>query len=356
MKAAVVIPAYQPEEVLLKIVKVLSAYGLQTIVVDDGSGAAYQRLFEELGKDSVVLHHDVNRGKGEAIRTGLRFIQENMTECPLAGVMDADGQHTPEDMSKVLACASLHSDSFVLGCRDTGRMPFRSRIGNKLTRSVFYRLYHLRISDTQTGMRAFSSAFIPDLLNVEGSRYEYEMNVLSEIAKQGIPVREVGIQTIYKDPGNSTSHFHVLRDSFRIYKKLLLFSLSSLSGFAIDYSLFTAFTLLFPKTSTFVLAANILARVISGYCNYSLNCRVVFHEKKKATTAGQYLLLCAGILMLNNLILVVLSQGLRIPVYPSKLLTEILLFFISWIIQSTLIFRKPRRRQSLPVSRKAAEG
>ncbi|MGI6117295.1 MAG: glycosyltransferase [Bilifractor sp.] len=346
MNAAVLIPAYQPETILKDLVEKLLSYDCRVIVVDDGSGVLYQKMFQELGNRCTVLHHDVNLGKGEAIRTGLRYIEKGMEDCSVIGVMDADGQHIPDDMLRVLNRANMHPYAFVLGCRDIKKMPFRSRIGNHLTRKVFYHLYHLKISDTQTGMRAFSRSFIPRLLEVDGSRYEYEMNVLSEIARQKIPVEEVRIHTIYRDSHNSTSHFHIIRDSFLIYKKLLLFAMSSLSGFVIDYSLFAVLTLAFPKTSSFLLTANVIARVISGFCNYHINCRLVFHERGEASTAWQYFLLACGILVMNNFILTAYTQTLRIPVYIAKLLTEITLFIFSWLIQSSLIFRKKMRMQA----------
>ena len=354
MNAAVVIPAFQPENILKDLAEELISCDCRVVVVDDGSGADWQGLFRTLEDRCIVLRHENNLGKGEAIRTGLRYVEKEMADCPVVGVMDADGQHAPDDMLRVLKCAAGHPDVFALGCRDIEKMPLRSRIGNRLTRAVFHHLYHLKISDTQTGMRAFPREFIPDLLRVEGSRYEYEMNVLAEAARKKVPVVEVRIRTIYRDSRNSTSHFHVLRDSFLIYRKLLLFSLSSLSGFAIDYCLFAALTLMLPETTAFILTANVIARLISGFCNYNINCRLVFHEKEKASTAFQYFLLAAGILILNNFVLTIYTQVLHIPVYSAKLFTEITLFLFSWMVQSTLIFRKRHGKTRLHVSEKAA--
>jgi glycosyltransferase involved in cell wall biosynthesis len=354
MNAAVLIPAYQPDPILKELAAKLHSYHFRIVVVDDGSGAPYQELFRQLENQCTVLHHKVNAGKGEAIRTGLRFLAEEMKDCSVIGVMDADGQHLPDDMRRVLVCASMHPHTLVLGCRDTAQMPLRSRIGNRLTREIFYHLYHLKITDTQTGMRAFSRDLIPFLIDVEGSRYEYEMNMLAEAARQKIPVKEVLIHTIYRDSHNSTSHFHVIRDSFLIYKKLFLFSLSSLSSFVIDYGLFTFLTLMLPKTPAYLLTANVTARVISGLCNYHMNCRMVFHQKESASTAWQYFLLASGILIMNNLVLTFYTQALRIPVYPAKLLTEITLFLFSLAVQSTLIFRKTAKN-ALHIPEKAVD-
>jgi glycosyltransferase involved in cell wall biosynthesis len=285
MNAVVLIPAFCPDDVLLEIVERLLSFDLKVVIVNDGSGQEYQALFTCLGKLCVVLTHEQNRGKGVAIKTGLSYIAEAMTDCNLVGVMDADGQHTPEDMIRVLFEAESHPRSFVLGCRNIREMPFRSRIGNKITRTVFNHLYKMKISDTQTGMRAFSTDEIPMLLTVEGSGYEYEMNALVVIAQRHMSVIEVPIHTIYRDSGNSSSHFHVIRDSFRIYRKIFLFALSSFSGFLIDYVLFSLMTLFLPHTAYYLLADNIIARMVSGYCNYRINCTLVFREKSSTSTA-----------------------------------------------------------------------
>lgn len=213
--------------------------------------------------------------------------------------MDADGQHLPEDMIKLLEAAEESAKTMVLGVRNVGqKMPLRSRMGNKITRSIFQMVSGVRVSDTQTGLRAFGSELIPKLLKIEGERYEYEMNVLLTLAREKIRIEEVKIKTIYKDDDNSTSHFRTVIDSFRIYKDILKFTLSSMSSFVIDYLLFGILTLIFPRT------------------------------------AMDYFLLAGFILVLNNVILESLIQVVHVPVYPAKLLTECLLFMVSWIVTS----------------------
>ena len=90
------------------------------------------------------------------------------------------------------------------------------------------------VSDTQTGLRAFSAELLDFMSRISGSRYEYEMNMLASCAKKGIPIREVPIRTIYHDKENSCSHFRRIRDSVRIYRELFKFFLSSFSSFLLD--------------------------------------------------------------------------------------------------------------------------
>lgn len=348
--SVVIIPAYKPDETLLTITDRLWVYGCRIIVVDDGSGVEYKKFFEKISDICIILHHSENRGKGAAVKTALTYIQQELWENQVIGIMDADGQHLPEDMIKLLNFAGTHSKSLVLGVREVGKdMPLKSRIGNKITRMIFQWISGVRISDTQTGLRAFTSELLQKMCLIKGERYEYEMNVLLDIAKAGIPIEEIPIETIYRDEKNSTSHFRVIQDSIRIYKDLLKFTASSLSSFVLDYFLFTFFVFLFPEGTIPVLLANIAARIISAFYNYSVNCRFVFHTDRQFRTAADYFMLAGVILILNNVILEAFLTLFYVPVYGAKLATECILFLLSWLIQNKVIFRK---RKALPFEMK----
>lgn len=260
--------------------------------------------------------------------------------------MDCDGQHLPEDLMKLFIHGENSEQLMILGVRQVGKdMPLRSRLGNEITRKVFHLLSGVQVSDTQTGMRVFTSDLVKKFLKVEGERYEYEMNVLMFLAKQEIAIEEVPINTIYQDKENSTSHFRAVWDSIRIYKDLLKFTLSSFSSFVLDYLLFAFFMICLPHTAMFVLGANILARLVSAFYNYCMNCYFVFHKEKKIGTAVQYFELAAFILVMNNIVLEALTQILGMPVYPAKILTECTLFLISWAVQNFLIFRRDAEKK-----------
>lgn len=341
--SVVIIPAYKPDKTLVTITDQLWTYGCQIVVVDDGSGEEYQQIFDKVRDICIVLKHSENRGKGAAIKTALRYIKEEVWDSSLIGIMDCDGQHLPEDMLKLLEAARMHRKTLVLGVREVGKeMPLKSRLGNQITRTVFKIVSGAKVSDTQTGLRAFDAEMIPDLLSVEGERYEYEMNVLMTCAKAKIPIREVPISTIYLDQNNSNSHFRSFADSARIYKDILKFTFSSFSSFVLDYMLFSSLMLFVPHTAVCTLLANIAARTVSAFYNYSMNCRFVFHTKRKVKTAVHYFALAGFILVMNNLILEMFTQVFQISVYLAKLLTECILFIFSWLIQKFMIFRKEK--------------
>ncbi|MGI6010878.1 MAG: glycosyltransferase [Ruminococcus sp.] len=356
MERIVIIPALNPEPLLKDLVKRNWELENQVILVNDGSDEEYMPLFQELMEQCIVLHHRKNRGKGAAIKTALRYIKEELWEYSVIGIMDADGQHLADDMEKLLMKATANPKTLVLGSRTMDEtVPWKSRIGNHITCRVFQWTTGIKVSDTQTGLRAFSTDLLDFMLEISGERYEYEMNVLVKAAKEKIPILEVPVHTIYHDGNNSCSHFRKVRDSIRIYRQLLKFSVVSFSSFLLDYGMFVLLTAFMPKMPRFILAANIAARIVSGGYNYTVNCRFVFHEKKSAKSALDYVALAAGILLLNNLLLQMFLQLFHIPVYPSKILTECTLFVISWLVQKEFIFKKKAKKAVQKLGRKRGE-
>lgn len=351
MNAAVIIPAYNPDEKLKAIVDRVWDLENLIIVVDDGSDMSKSDIFHQLTDKAIVIHHEKNMGKGTAIKTALSYIAENLPECDVVGVMDADGQHLPEDMEKLLMKAHNKEHAMVLGVRSLdANMPFKSRIGNVLTAGIFRLVSGIRVSDTQTGLRAFSADLIGRLSSIDGSRYEYETNVLLNCAKEGVPIVEVPVRTIYHDKENTCSHFRLIGDSFRIYRDIIKFSMSSFSSFVLDYVLFCFLTLLFPAGALGIFWANIIARVISGGYNYLMNCRFVFHTRAKLKTASQYLILAVGILFFNSIFLQVYTGVFDIDAYIAKILTELSLFIISFLVQKKMIFsRKSIKKEMIKI-------
>ena len=351
------IPAYEPDGKLIGITAELKEKGFDIVIVDDGSGEAYDEIFEKAAQDATVLTHEQNRGKGAALRTGLGYINRYMayTESVMTAggpvsitgrdavivTVDADGQHLPEDVLRIAEISEKRSGALVLGSRALrDNVPARSSFGNTVTRYVYSMATGVQVHDTQTGLRAFRRSMIPRLLEIEGDRYEYEINMLMELAAEGVPIIEEEIETVYED-NNSGSHFSTFRDSFRIYKEILKFSASSLASFALDYVMYA---LLLAATGAAGLAhslviSNIGARLVSATANYNINKKLVFRSRTGfARSALQYTALAALVLAGNTLMLSTLAGTFGMNVLLAKIITEITFFMISWTVQRYLIF------------------
>ena len=276
-----------------------------------------------------------NKGKGAALKTGLEYIKQTFAVPYIVVTADADGQHLPQDILLVCEKAESKIGSLILGSRIIGKnAPLRSRIGNGITRLIFCISTGTAIYDTQTGLRAFSNGLTDYMLSIEGERYEYEMNVLLNLRQYNISVEEVSIQTVYLD-NNSSSHFNLIKDSFKIYREILKFSASSLLSFVIDYGLFCILMLLTGMT----VLSNVLARIASASVNFSLNRNFVFGSRENILkSAVKYFLLAVVVLVFNTCILkLLILAGVQHMV--AKIITETVMFFFSWTVQRLFIFR-----------------
>ena len=212
---AIVIPVCDPDEARFpSLVGRLREDFAHVVVVDDGSARGRGAFDAVRGNVDAVLVHEVNRGKGAALRTAFAWVRENMPD--LAGVVtvDGDGQHDPDDVRRVAEKLAEGVKGLVLGVRAfAGNVPFRSRLGNLWTRGLFRIVTGLSVSDTQTGLRGIPSALLPRLLVIPGDRYEYEIRMLADARRHPAPPVEVPVRTIYLD-GNASSHYRPLRDTF----------------------------------------------------------------------------------------------------------------------------------------------
>lgn len=222
----VIIPAYNPEEILITYIEELKNAGLRNIIiVDDGSVETAQPIFEKIKKLGItLLVHPVNQGKGRALKTAFRYLQEEQPTLTTIVTADADGQHSSEDVLNLLRrIREEQLAGVILGQRDfdADNVPRKNAFGNKLTSRVFKFLFGKLIVDTQTGLRGFNSAEIPWLLGLKGERFEYEMNMLMYAVQKGIPIHQIPIQTLYFGEKPAT-HYKPFRDSTRIAKQLLV--------------------------------------------------------------------------------------------------------------------------------------
>ncbi len=329
-KTTVVIPAYEPDKKIETLVQALIGR-IPVLVVDDGSGDAYTEIFqavEDMG--AVVLHHAQNRGKGAALKTAFEFLHKSGENSHVV-TADADGQHSVEDILMIASALGQYTDVALLGVRDVSQMPFRSRFGNTVTRSVFRLLTGLNISDTQTGLRGIPANLIEKMLTVVGDRYEYEMNMLLAFKKWDIFLVEIPIQTIYLD-GNRTSHFHPLRDGLRVFVQLFRYTFISLMCAILDYGLYCLLIKIFLPAWSYAIA-----RVFSACVNYQMNRRMVFQARPSAKSAMAYALL-AGFSMAAGALGTGLLSSLAINSIFAKAILDTLLFTVNYLVQKKIVF------------------
>ena len=223
----VLIPAYKPDEALVRLVEELHSESFGCLVVDDGSGEEYADVFAKIEDKAKIIHAPVNGGKGSALKFGMNSLLECFPECTHFITADSDGQHKVKDIIKVRD-ALAEGAVMVLSERDfKGKIPRRSMIGNILSRWVYCILTGHYLSDNQSGLRGFKVSEIEWLTLVSGDKYDYEINMLYYADCQHIPIDLIDVESVYID-GNKSSHFNPVRDTLRIYKRLFNSALGSI--------------------------------------------------------------------------------------------------------------------------------
>lgn len=368
MNVTIIVPSLNPDEKMVNTVRGILAEGFNDIVVvDDGSAAEYKEPFATVAamEGVTVLTHEVNKGKGRAMKTAFAYIAENRPDSRGVVTVDGDGQHLPKDIRACAEAMIAEKDKVVLGVRDFSRpeVPFKSRNGNNITKAVFRIFCGIRISDTQTGLRAIPAQYLPLMCEIAGERYEYETNQLLILKDKKIALHEVVIDTVYIDD-NASSHFHPFRDSWRIYKiifkhvgtsVLAKFLGASLVSFLVDTLLFFLINVGLQKAGMGaedgklrIALATIGARVVSTVVNFCLNRKVVFKSTRSVRgTLVRYYILAICQMTASFLLVHFVAEslfGLTAGVLESvvKFCVDMCLFVVSFQVQKRWVFAEKK--------------
>ena len=371
----IIIPSLNPDEKLNSTVDGMVNAGFKHIVlVDDGSAPEYKEPFQKALADHPQCHlvvHDVNKGKGRALRNAFAYVAENIPDASGVVTVDGDGQHTPEDTVRMAQALLAAPDSVIMGCRDFSQshVPTHNRLGNRISAFIYRLVYGIKLTDTQTGLRAIPAKFLKEFSeSVDGDRYEYETNMLIYIKDHGIAYSEIPIQTVYIDD-NSSSHFNVIKDSYRIYKPIILFVLGSCLGTLVDLLVFTLLNLLTQGAASGPLGSalarfaaflsskfglsqyaarlfvpTVVARITSSLVDYTFSRKVVFKSNKPAKeTLWRYYVICIVRMILSWLILSFFTRVLNTSGFIEtilKVIVDLILFFVSYNWQRKWVFKK----------------
>jgi glycosyltransferase involved in cell wall biosynthesis len=225
--AAAIIPAYREEKHVGDVVRRTRQQLDHVLVVDDGSNDKTAQEARNAGAEVIV--HSQNRGKGEAIKTGLRHWLAAAPNAFGGGgldrqithviILDADGQHLPEEIDRfIAAAASTAGPSFFLGNRMNNLvgMPLIRRVVNRYMSKRISRFCGQKIPDTQCGFRMLDRQLLPELLGPESVRgFDYETEMLIIASRKGYRIESVPITTVYSD---EVSNIRPLRDAVRFFK------------------------------------------------------------------------------------------------------------------------------------------
>lgn len=377
--SVLILPSLNPDESLVTYVRELIADGFtKMILVNDGSGPKSRPVFDTICSwpECDLLVHTVNMGKGRSLKDAFNYYCQKYADR-YAGVItvDADGQHTAEDVIRLDESLRKYKQTLILGVRDFDdpSVPFKSSFGNKMTRQMmrFFigsarqespSLHAKAISDTQTGLRAIPNALLADYLTLRGERFEYETNMLIEALHAQTPLKEIPIRTVYVNDNRET-HFRPFADSVAIYGQIFAnffkYTLASLSSFLLDYSIYSLLILLtaFLPMGPRIWIAAASARILSSLYNYTVNRRIVFKTKmRQKNTLEKYFFLCAVQLCCSACLVWTICKYTVVGEIPAKLIVDTGLFLVSYYIQKNWVFQEQKSGDRLICAKELRKG
>ena len=216
MKTLIVLPAYNEAEVLSETLEgLMSVAAGRVLVVDDGSGDGTAEIATNAG--AIVVRHMINLGLGAALETGLEYAR--MGGYDRVVTFDADGQHTPADISRLLK--ALDRGDIAIGVRQLHRerMPTVKKVGNFLLNLLTAAFFGVYSRDSQCGLRAFNRTAL-GTVRLRANGYEVSSEILYEAAKNGLRIVEVPIEAIYTE--HSKKRGTGISDGFWILWRMML--------------------------------------------------------------------------------------------------------------------------------------
>ena len=339
--AVILIPSYNPDEAIMQdFLGELSKRFKNIVIVNDGSDKIHDNFFGKLSNNYIVIRHYKNLGKGRALKTGINYILNEFPNLKVIVTADCDGQHSVKDIEACFKASLNNPDSLVLGTRNFNdkNVPFKSKYGNKITRNMFKIFVGIKITDTQTGLRAMSKDIATKFLDVAGERYEYETNMLITCKNEDIKIYEEEIDTVYIND-NELSHFNPVKDSIMIYKLFIKYIFSAISSFLVDIVLFTLILTCIKNITNAILISTILARIVSSLYNYLINSKLVFKKINKYSLF-KYFFLVIIMMFVSGLTVDYLVELIKWNVTLVKIIVDAIIFVINFIVQREFIFKK----------------
>ena len=195
MSRFAIIPAYNEEKNIEEVIKKVSKLGINPIVVDDGSTDNTFNICDNNG--AIVIRHDTNKGKGEAIKSGFDYLIKNHPEFTHLVIMDADMQYHPEEALAILNTLENNNSDLVMGHRYWENVPFRHRLGNFVWRNAFNILFGTTLKDTNCGMMGLNRDAVEKLKDHILGGYIVDNSILIGAVKNSLKIDQTPVKVNY---------------------------------------------------------------------------------------------------------------------------------------------------------------
>lgn len=342
MDYAVIIPLYFENRNTINLCSRLYELGAENIViVNDGCPCTDSYFNELVSIGCHIVNLTTNNGKGVSIKAGIKYAHDNLYNIKGYITVDADGQHSAEDVMKIGRAMEIRPECLILGKRNLKKSnaPLISKLGNKLSSIYFKVITGIKCKDTQTGLRGIPASLYELAVSTAGDRFEYEMNFLTKCADKKVPFYNVGITVEY--PAENKSNYRIVKDTYLIYKTPLKFATASIGCTVVDLTLFTLFKYLLPTGNILdITIATVLARIVSGGINFLINRKVIFKNDGKARRQALRFFILFFIIMCASTVIVSLLSFIPLPSTIIKAFVDLFLWTINYTMQRKWVFKE----------------
>jgi glycosyltransferase involved in cell wall biosynthesis len=215
IKVCVLLPAYNEAKAIGVLINQVKAYGLDVLVIDDGSTDNTADIARQA--QAIVINHPKNQGKGQSLRTGFNFIQDNNYDAVM--IMDSDGQHLPQEINRFITAAVESDAEIIIGNRmnDPQGMPLPRKLTNKFTSTLVSFIARTKIPDTQCGFRLIRTSLLKKL-NLSTVNYDTESEMLIQAAKHKAKIVSIPVKSVYT---NNRSKINPFIDTIRFFNLII---------------------------------------------------------------------------------------------------------------------------------------
>lgn len=349
--SVIIIPAFNPPKNFCSYIQSLMDEGFHDIiVVDDGSRQDKAEIFREVREMGCALFtHQSNRGKGMALKTGMReYLDTYAGKRDGIITVNSGGSTSVRDIIRISEELEKQNNrlkpKLVLGVRnfDSPYMSGIARKGNQIAVVSFHYLFNARCSDVLCTLRGIPDKLVKECLRYSERSYAYETSYL--IGMKGFGYSEVPIEIGEPNP-EAEIHYHYVRDtiliSIVIFRKLMVFGATSIVAACIDIFLFWIFTAFLLKNIPYpIIVSTFLARGVSATFNYFLSRALVFKSNEsKRKSLRQFMILTAVQCSISAFTVHFLEQILGGGAVRLKVAVDLALFFAAYKIQDKFIFK-----------------
>ena len=348
LNVSVIIPAYNPDGELLRVINELKKKGFnRIIIIDDGSLAEYRHIFQDIEKTEccIVLRHSSSLGRGRALKTAFNYVLENCGDDMGVVTSDAAGNYGINDIIRCVESFENSPENLVLGVRDFNNcgMPRKNRFGNKTTAWILKYFCGVKVSDAQTALRVIPIWFVKELMTVSGERFDFETNMLLKAEKLKVTVNEIQLEEYRYSDRVGNAYYDSALDSLKVFGVIMKYISSSLACSVVDIALFWVLNIVFNKLDSEIRLfwSTAIARSVSLVLNFLINRNIVFMSgANTGEAAKRYFIMSIVKMMLSYGGTYLLTLLLKIPETVSKILIDGTLGIMSFKVQKEWVFKK----------------